>query len=338
MPVVSIILPTYNRAAFLPEAFAAIRSQSYPEWELIVVDDGSTDGTNVVLQQLIADTRQSVRCIGQTNQGAYAARNSGLDHARGRYIAFYDSDDKWLPHHLANCVGALEAHADVDWVFSACRRVDFDNNQVLLDNTFYYADGNPWPFLQLGSRVDDRLRILDDSKTLACMIAAGLNCGLQTSVIRRKLFDAYRFQTRFRNEAEDQMTVIWALWRGFRMAYFDDVHVEYRVHVGNSSATGPQAVEKRLAVLDGEARGYADIPERGIQLSHAEERARRRRLVRQYFWEIGYATLWQNGRRQEAMKSFRRGLSYWPWSLACWKTYFLSAIRSARMPRTSSER
>ena len=91
MPTVSIILPTYNRAHFLPQAFASIRGQEFTNWELIIVDDGSTDDTAELVQQFRQDTPQPVRYVFQDNQGAYGARNTGLDHIAGEYVAFFDS-------------------------------------------------------------------------------------------------------------------------------------------------------------------------------------------------------------------------------------------------------
>lgn len=327
-PAVSIILPAFNRAAFLPGAIAAIRGQTFSDWELIVVDDGSTDDTAAVVDALAGSIPQPVHFHRQENQGAYGARNAGLELARGRYVAFYDSDDLWLPHHLSDCVDGLDACPEVDWVFSACRRVEHRSGRVLLANTFYHADGTGWPFLDLQTRAAGRLRILDDPTALACMLAGGLNCGLQASVIRRRLFDNYRFQTRFRNEAEDQMAVIWTLANGGRMAYLEAVHVVYHVHSQNSSATAAQGVDKRVAVLLAEARGYEELPDRRVPLKRAERRALRQRLLTQYFWQVGYALLWQNGRRSEALAAFRRGLGHWPWSPRCWKTAFLALCRT----------
>lgn len=312
----------------------AIRSQTFTDWELIIVDDGSTDNTAEVIEQLLANFDRPVRYIRQANQGAYGARNTGLDHVTGRYVAFYDSDDQWLPHHLADCVEALERHPEVDWVFSACKRMEHGTGKMLLENTFYFPDRTPWPFLKLNTQTIGRLKIFDDSRVLECMISGGLNCGLQASVIRSRIFENYRFQTRFRNEAEDQMTVIYALANGYRMAYFDAVHVVYNVHPENSSATASQGVDKRVTIIEAEARGYEELAERGIRLSRNEQRALRKRLFEQYFWQIGYSLLQTHGRTNEAPVMYRRGLKHWPWRLSAWKTYLLALIRSRRAPIT----
>ncbi len=177
-PTVSIILPTYNRERFLPEAFAAIEAQTFTDWELIVVDDGSTDGTRDLVPRLTADFPQGAKYIYQENQGAYGARNTGLDHAQGKYIAFYDSDDLWLPHHLKDCVEGLEANPDVDWVYGACRIVDQTTNRELDPTTFYIAN-LPRPFMQLKKRSVGRLAIIEDPHVIRCMISSGLFNGLQ---------------------------------------------------------------------------------------------------------------------------------------------------------------
>ena len=86
-PTVSIILPTYNRAKFLPEAVAAIRAQKWTDWELIIVDDGSTDTTSELMPELTRGCHQPVQYIYQENRGAYGARNTGLDHSTEAPIA-----------------------------------------------------------------------------------------------------------------------------------------------------------------------------------------------------------------------------------------------------------
>jgi len=190
-PAVSIILPTYNRASFLPEALSSIRAQTWEDWELIVVDDGSSDGTAEVVRERTAGWSQPVRYVYQENQGVAGARNTGLDLATGRYIAFYDSDDLWLPHHLRRCVEALDAHPQVDWVFGACRIIELESGRVLAPTTFE-VDGRPRPFRRLQGRRSGDLFIIQDPEATRCQILHGLYCGLQNSLIRRRLFEGYR--------------------------------------------------------------------------------------------------------------------------------------------------
>jgi glycosyltransferase involved in cell wall biosynthesis len=120
-PLVSVVIPAFNRADCLPAAVASIQAQSYQRWELIVVDDGSTDDTAAVAERLaVADPRLRVLRRGR-NRGAQAARNAGVEAARGEWIAFLDSDDVWLPDSLALRL-QLATETGVSVVHSACER------------------------------------------------------------------------------------------------------------------------------------------------------------------------------------------------------------------------
>jgi glycosyltransferase involved in cell wall biosynthesis len=95
----SIIIPTYNRAKLLPEAIRSVQNQSFGDWECIVVDDGSTDNTKQVVEEIInSDPR--IKYIFQENAERSAARNNGIRNSSGAYICFLDSDDHFLPNHL----------------------------------------------------------------------------------------------------------------------------------------------------------------------------------------------------------------------------------------------
>jgi glycosyltransferase involved in cell wall biosynthesis len=112
MSLVSVIVPTYNRRETIQAAIASVQRQTFTDWELIVVDDGSTDGTADLLEG--SDPRLVL--IRQTNQGVNAARNAAMLRARGRYIAFLDSDDELLPHHLDLSVAFFRAHPGEDFL------------------------------------------------------------------------------------------------------------------------------------------------------------------------------------------------------------------------------
>src|SRR6266571_4199886 len=96
MPLFSIIIPTYNRASLLPHTLNSVWGQSFSDFEVIVVDDGSTDATH----QLLSGYQGRLRVFPQNNRGPGAARNLGASRASGDYLAFLDSDDVWLPWTL----------------------------------------------------------------------------------------------------------------------------------------------------------------------------------------------------------------------------------------------
>jgi glycosyltransferase involved in cell wall biosynthesis len=108
LPLVSIIIPTYNRSSLLLEAVGSVLQQTFKDFELIVVDDGSTDGTAEALKK----DKDRLTVHYQANQGVSAARNQGLRLARGRWIAFLDSDDLWLPKKLETQMGFFSRHEE----------------------------------------------------------------------------------------------------------------------------------------------------------------------------------------------------------------------------------
>jgi glycosyltransferase involved in cell wall biosynthesis len=112
MSLVSVIVPTYNRRETIQAAIASVQRQTFQDWELIVVDDGSSDGT----ADLIEGSDPRLVLIRQENQGVNAARNAAMLRARGSYIAFLDSDDEWLPHHLELSVAFFRAHPGEDFL------------------------------------------------------------------------------------------------------------------------------------------------------------------------------------------------------------------------------
>ena len=113
-PLVSVVIPAYNCAAFIEEALQSIYRQTYRHWEIIVVDDGSTDATSSVL----APHLKKIRYFKQENKGTAAARNAGIKRARGDLIAFLDNDDVWLPEKLELQVRVMQAWPECGLVFT----------------------------------------------------------------------------------------------------------------------------------------------------------------------------------------------------------------------------
>ena len=124
MPTFSVILPTYNRASTLVTALDSVFDQTYTDFEVIVVDDGSTDDTYAAL----APFRERITYLEQCNAGPGAARNLGLAHARGEYLVFLDSDDLFFPWTLATLAGVIAAHARPAFVLSHTLRFRDEND------------------------------------------------------------------------------------------------------------------------------------------------------------------------------------------------------------------
>ena len=108
-PIVSVIIPTYNRWPMVRQAIESVLAQSYRGWELIVVDDGSNDGTS----EHLAQYGPSVRHVSRPRNGVAAARNYGVRIAKGRYVAFLDSDDLWMARKLEIQAAFMEQHPEI---------------------------------------------------------------------------------------------------------------------------------------------------------------------------------------------------------------------------------
>lgn len=106
-PLVSVIMPTFNRESLIGAAIESVRAQSISSWELIVVDDGSSDGTRELVAGLQGDDGR-IRLVSQANAGVSAARNNGIAHAVGGFIAFLDSDNTWTPDFLRASLASLQ--------------------------------------------------------------------------------------------------------------------------------------------------------------------------------------------------------------------------------------
>jgi teichuronic acid biosynthesis glycosyltransferase TuaG len=154
-PAVTVVTPVWNAADTLGAAVASVRAQTRGDWEMLIVDDGSTDGGRALAEALAAaDDR--IRVLGRAERrGAAAARNEGIRAARGRVIAFLDADDLWRPEKLARQLGYMEA-TGAPFTFASVRRID--------------EAGRPLGVLAVPARVDHARLLLGN--VIPCQTAA----------------------------------------------------------------------------------------------------------------------------------------------------------------------
>ena len=141
--LVSIITPSYNSAKFIAETIQSVQNQTYPNWEMIIVDDGSSDETeNVVLSIIQNDKRIQFHKLSQ-NSGPAVARNTGIEKASGDYMTFIDADDIWFPTFIENNIKTIQ-ETGIPFVFSSYRRaneqLEFVYSDFIVPNKVSYSD------------------------------------------------------------------------------------------------------------------------------------------------------------------------------------------------------
>jgi glycosyltransferase involved in cell wall biosynthesis len=170
LPTVSVIVPAYNVEKYIGECVESLLAQTYPELEIIVVDDGSTDATASMLGRY--ERCGSVKVISQKNQGVSAARNRALAAARGKFVAFIDSDDVVHPELFATCV-------------NLCNEKDGDF--VLYD----YEEFSSGQIPQFGQISSERIEFID--RPLSYYLDNGFKGGMSAMFVRRELLDGLEF-------------------------------------------------------------------------------------------------------------------------------------------------
>lgn len=127
--IVSVIMPAYNCEKFIATSIEAVNSQSFPNWELLISDDGSTDGTVDVIRAWAAGNPRIQLLVNGGNRGPAHARNAAIEAATGRYIAFLDSDDLWKPQKLERQIAFMKDR-DIAFSYSSYDRIDEAGNYI----------------------------------------------------------------------------------------------------------------------------------------------------------------------------------------------------------------
>jgi glycosyltransferase involved in cell wall biosynthesis len=216
--LVSVIIPCHNQARFLSEAIGSVLTQSYPLFEVVVVDDGSTDDTFEV-----AARYREVRCVRQVNQGLSAARNAGLEASKGSYLVFLDADDRLLPHALQAGLECLTAHPECAFVYGHLQ--------------FIASDGSPLPTIkQVRVERDHCLQLLRGDYIWTPGVV----------MYRRAIFDSVDgFDTRIDACADCDLNI--RITRDYPIYCHGDVILEYRQHGANMSGKSALMLKTALA-------------------------------------------------------------------------------------------
>jgi len=227
MPRVSVIIPTFNSAPFLGRSIGSALAQSYTDFEVVVVDDGSTDDTG----EVVAQFGGRVRYFYQPNAGPAAARNLALSIASGELIAYLDADDMWYPHKLERQVMFMDAHRECALVHSDIAVID-ESDRV----THLRFNRETMRDVPKGSCVRDLLR---DSHVQTLTVVERRDC----------LEKVGGFDERLKTN-EDYFHWILAAMSGMVFGYIDEPLAMYRWRDGSLSSSRRQMSEDLVAMLE----------------------------------------------------------------------------------------
>ncbi|MHB1213706.1 MAG: glycosyltransferase [Thiobacillus sp.] len=290
-PLVSIIMPCYNAVAHLPSSIASVLAQTFSDWELIAIDDGSTDST---LAWLKAQDDPRIRVHSQPNQGVSVARNAGLAKASGVYVAFLDADDTWDVHFLGKMVATLQANPDARLAYCGWQNLGLPG-------------GRGEPFVPPDY----------ENATKAETLFAGCRWPIHAALVRRDaVMAAGGFDPALKN-AED-----YALWLQVAISAaiirVPEVLAYYHFH-GIEQASGNRARAAQQHWL-AQQKFLAAHPEFGL----THDTARIRALTSGQLLNRGYACYWQRD-LSAAREIFRAVMKQRYGTLKDWK-YMLPAL------------
>lgn len=274
MPKVSVIITTYNSMAYLPQTVESVLRQTFTDFEVLLVDDGSSDSTLEWASGLV-DPR--VKLISQQNQGVCVARNTGIAHARGEYVSFLDSDDLWEPTKLEKQVRCLEDNPALGLVHTWLALIDEEGNltgRVLASN----AEDDVW-------------KQIVQKNSVAC----------SSVLVRRCCFETVGdFDTDLR-VAED-----WDMWiriaERYQFGLIKEPLVRYRQRVNSKSKNYPSRVQD-----------FRIIIEKAFQSAPLEFLPLRNQSYGHVYLCIAWKCLQGNQKDYKTAKYFRQqALSYYP--------------------------
>ncbi len=295
-PRVTVIVPVHNAAAYIEEAIQSVWQQEVPNLQFIVVDDGSTDGTDEVLA---GPAGRGIDVISTRNRGVAAARNEGLERACGKYIAFLDADDRWRPEKLRRQLAVLEAEPDIGTVFSNFDR--FDAAQSYYPDQFYFLP--ELEFLRLRPTLAGGGCRINEEAFPALLRCAEIPGHTQTMLFRRSAIADLRFRypPAVTNECQflEDMDFCLRAFRRAAVAFINDPLTEVRRHNHNLTYDYQRLAVVKLDTL----RAFDDE-----QLSPRELRALRLRIGRQCIAAGSYYL--QQQRLGDAFDAYALGLRY----------------------------
>lgn len=227
-PMISIVMPAYNAGKFITEAINSVVNQTYKNWELIVIDDGSSDNTVETIKFLAAEDERIHFYANEKNIGVAETRNRGFDIANGEYIALLDSDDIWLCEKLEKQI-VLAKEKEADIIYTSYEIIDIHGNKTKED-------------------------YIVPSKTGFDELLGENHIGCSTVLLRKRIIEKYRFNKSFYHE--DYVLWLQLLKDGFSAYGLTEALVKYRLYTGSRASNKFKSAKMRWIIY----REYLKLP------------------------------------------------------------------------------
>lgn len=246
MPKVSAIIPAFNAAKFLPQAIESVFVQTYRDWEIVLVDDGSTDNTVNIVQPYIDRAPAQFQYIYKKNQGLPRARNEAIQNARGELLALLDADDVWRPDRLTRSVAVLDARPKAGLAHAKVARVDSEGHFIDIPPADRrYLDG------QIAQHIYTR--------------RAHIQC--PTTTFRRECVEAVGgFDSAIPGTADRDLWL--RIAERYEVAFIDEILADYRMSAGSMSHDLERMRAWQIQFVR-KHRNRATSPKRAFQLAMA---------------------------------------------------------------------
>jgi len=294
MPKVTVIIPTYNMAKYLPEAIESVLNQTYKDFEIIVLDDGSTDDSKEIVKKYIDQSRNNIRYIYQENQGVVKARNKAIMNARGEFIAFLDADDKFYANRLEEEIKVIEKHPDIGLVHA-------DDTEIT----------------ESGECINIQRR---NKKCLSGYIFKNLytrkaSISIPTVLIKKECFEKVGLFDENLSKLGCEDREAWLrIAREYRIEYINKVLAYYRRNREGMSRNRENMEKARYYVVEKFfSQGYVSKSLRRIALG---------RIHRESGDELLRASKYQ-----ESRKEYLKSLVYWPFSFWPWINFIKTLLK-----------
>lgn len=289
-PLISVVIPTWNAADTLPQTLDTVFNQTWPSIQVVVVDDGSTDHTGEVL----AGYGDRITPVNLGNSGGPSRpRNQGIEHSRGQFIAFFDSDDLMEPDKLAQAMAVFAQHPETDFVCSNFRSIDPAGTQIKAD---YLADYQQFRSDLQRAKVPGT-GLMPGEKAFSHLLRANF-VGTSSVVCRRKVFqEVGPFDETMKN-ADDIDMWLRIAHHGHGFAFINRVLHSYRITPGGVTARGAARIPAMVKGLENQ------LPHCRRQEDRLFIHAKVRALHLDRAWELRQA-----GDLTGALESYRAGLA-----------------------------